>query len=183
MEDFNHPNRCRRNNTEGHKQSRRYLECIDDNFLAQVTEKPTRKGALLDLILTNKEGLVRDVKVEGSLGSSRICLEETCGIRPWREEEPKKAGHIQGSPPLSSGVVHPNKQEVRDAVRKAKAQLNLARDVKGDKKGFCKYLSGKRKTRKNVGSLLNGAGDLVTQDMEKAEVLEDPGNYRLVSLT
>lgn len=63
LEDFNHPSRCWRNNTEGHKQSRRYLECTEDNFLAQVTEKPTRKGALLDLVLTNKEGLVRDVKV------------------------------------------------------------------------------------------------------------------------
>jgi len=30
----------------------------------------TRKGALLDLILTNKEGLVEDAKVGGSLGGS-----------------------------------------------------------------------------------------------------------------
>lgn len=29
----------------------------------------------------------------------------------------------------------------------------------------------KEKTRKNVGTLLNEAGDLVTQDTEKAEVL------------
>ena len=29
-----------------------------------------RRGALLDLILTNKEGLVGDVKVKGSLGCS-----------------------------------------------------------------------------------------------------------------
>lgn len=61
--------------------SRRYLECID-KFLAQVTAKLTRKGALLDLVLTNKEGFVRDVKVKGSTGSSRICLEESCCIRP-----------------------------------------------------------------------------------------------------
>lgn len=71
----------------------------------------------------------------------------------------------------------------RDAVRKAKAQLSLARDVKGNKKGFYKYLSGKRKTRKNVGLLLKGSEDLVTQDVENAAVLEDPVNYRLVSLT
>jgi len=42
--------------------------------------------------------------------------------------------------------------------------------VKGNKKGFQKYINSKRKTRKNVGLLLNGAGDLVTKDMEKAEV-------------
>ena len=50
-------------------------------------------------------------------------------------------------------------------------ELNLARDVKDNKKGFCKYIGDKRKTRENVGPLLNEAGDLVTQDMEKAEVL------------
>ena len=33
-----------------------------------MTEKPKRRGALLDLILTNMEGLVGDVKVKGSLG-------------------------------------------------------------------------------------------------------------------
>ena len=36
----------------------------------QVVEEPTRKGALLDLVLTNKEGLVEDVKVGGRLGCS-----------------------------------------------------------------------------------------------------------------
>ena len=33
-------------------------------------EEPTRKGALLDIVLTNKEGLVEDVKVGGRLGCS-----------------------------------------------------------------------------------------------------------------
>jgi len=31
--DFNHPNICWRDNTASHKQSRRFLECIDDNYL------------------------------------------------------------------------------------------------------------------------------------------------------
>ena len=35
-----------------------------------MVEEPTRKGALLDLVLTNKEGLVEDVKVGGRLGCS-----------------------------------------------------------------------------------------------------------------
>ncbi|GAB0205246.1 hypothetical protein GRJ2_002990200 [Grus japonensis] len=50
--------------------SRKFLECIDDNFLLQVLKDPTRRGAMLDLILTNKEGLVGDVKLKGSLGCS-----------------------------------------------------------------------------------------------------------------
>ncbi|KAK4811992.1 hypothetical protein QYF61_022988 [Mycteria americana] len=48
-------------------------------------------------------------------------------------------------------------------------ELDLARDVKDNKKGFFKYIGDKRKARENVGLLLNKAGDLVTQDMEKAE--------------
>ncbi|KAK4807026.1 hypothetical protein QYF61_000355 [Mycteria americana] len=62
----------------------------------------------------------------------------------------------------------------RDQVRKAKALilLNLARDVKGNKKSY-RYIRDKRKTRENVGPLQKEMGDLVTQDMEKAEVLND----------
>ncbi|GAB0209094.1 mitochondrial enolase superfamily member 1 [Grus japonensis] len=63
----------------------------------------------------------------------------------------------------------------RDQVRKAKAmiELNLARDVKDNKKSFYRYVSDKRRMRENVGPLRNETGDLVTQDMEKAEVLND----------
>ncbi|GAB0207020.1 hypothetical protein GRJ2_003167600 [Grus japonensis] len=70
MGDFNHPDICWRDNTAEHKQSRKFLECVNDNFLLQVIEDPTRRGAMLDLILTNKEGLVGDVKLKGSLGCS-----------------------------------------------------------------------------------------------------------------
>ncbi|GAB0186779.1 mitochondrial enolase superfamily member 1 [Grus japonensis] len=63
----------------------------------------------------------------------------------------------------------------RDQVRKAKAlvEISLARDVKDNKKSFYRYASDKRRTRENVGPLRNEMGDLVTQDMEKAEVLKD----------
>ena len=49
--------------------------------------------------------------------------------------------------------------------------MNLARNVKGKKKGFYRYINSKRKTSENVGPLLNGAVDLVTNDTEKAKVL------------
>ncbi|GAB0189075.1 hypothetical protein GRJ2_001372800 [Grus japonensis] len=70
MGDFNNPDICWRDNTAGHKQSRRFLECIDDNFLLQVIEEPMRRGAILNLVLTNKEGLLGNVKLKGSLGCS-----------------------------------------------------------------------------------------------------------------
>ncbi|GAB0188890.1 eukaryotic translation initiation factor 4E [Grus japonensis] len=46
-------------------------------------------------------------------------------------------------------------------------------DVKDKKKSFYRYVSDKRRTRENVGPLRNETGDLVTQDVEKAEVLND----------
>lgn len=54
-------------------------------------------------------------------------------------------------------------QASRDEIREAKAQmeLNLARDIKDNKKGFCKNTSSKRKARENVDTLLNEAGDLI----------------------
>ncbi|GAB0180270.1 mitochondrial enolase superfamily member 1 [Grus japonensis] len=63
----------------------------------------------------------------------------------------------------------------REQVRKAKAltEINLARDVKDNKKSFYRYVSDKRRMRENVGPLRNETGDLVTQDMEKAEILND----------
>ncbi|PKU42382.1 rna-directed dna polymerase from mobile element jockey-like [Limosa lapponica baueri] len=64
-------------------------------------------------------------------------------------------------------------QQVWDAMRKPEAclELNLARTVKDNKKGFFKYTSSKRKTRENVGLLLNEVGALVTENAEKEELL------------
>lgn len=61
----------------------------------------------------------------------------------------------------------------RDVTRKAKAylELNQVREAKDNKKGFFKYVKSKRKTRDNVSSLLNEVGALVTEDTEKAELL------------
>lgn len=49
--------------------------------------------------------------------------------------------------------------EHAEAVTKAIAhmELNLARDV-NKQKDFCKYRSSKKKTRENVGPLLDGTG-------------------------
>lgn len=57
----------------------------------------------------------------------------------------------------------------RDGVRKARAhlELNLVTDVKGNRKDFYRYASSKRQ----CAFLLNGAGELVTKDMEKFDIL------------
>ncbi|KFV15150.1 hypothetical protein N340_13388, partial [Tauraco erythrolophus] len=63
----------------------------------------------------------------------------------------------------------------RDQVRKAKAliELNLARDIKGNKKNFYRYVSDKKRSRENVSTFRKETVDLATRDMEKAEVLND----------
>lgn len=60
-------------------------------------------------------------------------------------------------------------QESRYGVGKTKAhpESNLARDVKCSKRSFCRYISSNRKTKENVGPLLNGASTLVTKHAEK----------------
>ena len=61
----------------------------------------------------------------------------------------------------------------RDGIRKAKAlkELNLARDAKNNKTGF--YRCHKRKTRESVALLTNEDRELVTADVEKADVLNN----------
>ncbi|GAB0176076.1 hypothetical protein GRJ2_000072800 [Grus japonensis] len=254
MGDFNHPDIFWRDNTAGHKQSRRFLECIYDNFLLQVIEEPTRRGAMLDLILINKEELVGNVKLKGSLGCSDhemvefkilraarrvhsklttldfrkadFCLfRDLLGGVPWDKALERRGaqeswmgfkGHrfqaqerciptkrksdknTRRPAWMNKELLDKLKQKkeayrgwkqgqvaweeyretvraARDQVRKAKAliELNLARDVKDNKKSFYKYVSDKRKTRENMGPLQKETGDLVTQDMEKAEVLNE----------
>ena len=70
MGDFNFPDICWKYNTAQRKQSKRFLECMEDSFLTQLVRDPTRGGALLDLLFTNRDGLVGDVKVGDCLGQS-----------------------------------------------------------------------------------------------------------------
>ena len=63
--DFNFPDICWKYNTAERDQSRRFLECVADNFLTQLVSEPTREGALLGLLFVNREGLVDDVAVGG----------------------------------------------------------------------------------------------------------------------
>jgi len=70
MGDFNLPDICWKYNTAKRKYSRRFPECVEDNFLMQLVSEPTRRGNSLDLLFTNREGLVGDMVVRGHLGLS-----------------------------------------------------------------------------------------------------------------
>ncbi|XP_009985073.1 PREDICTED: cadherin-18-like, partial [Tauraco erythrolophus] len=68
MVDFNLPDVCWKYNTAERKQSKRFLECVEDNFLTQLVSEPTREQASLNLLFANREGLVGDVMVASCLG-------------------------------------------------------------------------------------------------------------------
>lgn len=46
-----------------------------------------------------------------------------------------------------------------------------------NKEPFYKYMDSKSKGRENVGLLLNGAGDLMTKELEKENVLSSPQSF------
>ncbi|CAM4571676.1 unnamed protein product [Caretta caretta] len=64
-------------------------------------------------------------------------------------------------------------QACRSEIRKGKShlELQLARDIKSNKKGFFRYVGNKKKVKESVGPLLNEGGNIVTEDVEKANVL------------
>ena len=74
--DFNHMDICWKDHTVSCKRSRRLLESIDDIFLYQVLDRLTRGEALLDILLTNAEEIIKGIKVRGSLGCSDHALVE-----------------------------------------------------------------------------------------------------------
>jgi len=89
MRVFEHPHNCWKNYTTEHKQSRRFLESVDENFFLQVIEEPTRTSALLDLILAKKEGLIEDVKTKDSLGYNDCEMMEFRILREWSKVKSK----------------------------------------------------------------------------------------------
>ncbi|KAF4795645.1 Neuromedin-B receptor [Turdus rufiventris] len=53
--DFNLPDVFWKHNTAKRKQHRKFLECVEDNFLTQLVNEPTREGILVDLLFVNPE--------------------------------------------------------------------------------------------------------------------------------
>ena len=66
--DFNLSDVCWKYNTAERKESRKFQECVEDNILRQLVSEPIRGGASLDLLFTDRAGLVEDVVVGGHLG-------------------------------------------------------------------------------------------------------------------
>lgn len=75
--DFNLPDICGKSNVVGCKQSRRFLECVGDNSLIEVVDRPVKGDTQLDLLLTATQGPAGDAVIIGMPGSSYHEIAET----------------------------------------------------------------------------------------------------------
>lgn len=76
--DCNHPDICWRNGTARHKQGRRLLASTDGNLLTRVVQEPEGRGVQLNLVPTNKEGLLGEVEAGSSPGGRYHGAVELC---------------------------------------------------------------------------------------------------------
>ncbi|KAJ7413016.1 hypothetical protein WISP_93575 [Willisornis vidua] len=157
--DFNHPDICWSDNTAQHTQSRKFLQVTEDNFLIQVVEEPTRKDQYIPMS-----------KKSGKMGQE-TCVDEQGGSSKTQAEERNLwvVDKVQAVWEDYRNII----MACRDATRKAKAHLefSLTTSIKDSKKGFYKYISSKRKTKENVGPLLNQMGVLVMEVTDNMELL------------
>lgn len=62
-----------------------FVNCLDDNFLLQLVDQPTRQNNYLDLLITSEEKLISNVMVEEPFGTSDhqiIRFVINCGFEP-----------------------------------------------------------------------------------------------------
>ena len=67
---FIFPDTCWKCNITHKKQPSKFLEHMEDKFLAQLARETSRGGALLDLLFTNRQGLAGGAKIRSYLGQS-----------------------------------------------------------------------------------------------------------------
>lgn len=81
-----------------HTQLRRLLRCVGDKVLMQAVEEPVRRGVLLVLVLTDKEGLVGTVGCSShEIMEFRILMEESrIATLDFRRDKPDLFKDLHG---------------------------------------------------------------------------------------
>ncbi|KAM4029730.1 uncharacterized protein ACNLHF_022386 [Anomaloglossus baeobatrachus] len=70
MGDFNYPDIQWDIESSGCAKSCKLLSTIQDNFLSQMIDEPTRRNSFLDLVLSNRPDIISDLQVREHLGTS-----------------------------------------------------------------------------------------------------------------
>ncbi|PKU43228.1 rna-directed dna polymerase from mobile element jockey-like [Limosa lapponica baueri] len=119
-----------------------------------------RRGPMLDPVLTNMEELVGNVKLKGSLGCSdhEMVDQGSKILRVARRVHSRLA---------TLGFSRADFGLLRICLAK------FLEGCQGQQERFYRYINDKKKIRGNVSSLQKEMRDPFTQDMEKAEVLDD----------
>ncbi|KAM6104739.1 LOW QUALITY PROTEIN: ankyrin repeat domain-containing protein 31 [Pterocles gutturalis] len=124
--DFSHPGICWRSSMVSCMQSRRLLECTEDNFLTQVLDSPSRGVAILDLVVTNTSELIGDIKIGGSLGCSDHALVEFTVLEDCGSGEEEGGGDSKNMLNTQSGKDTNLHQISLQTVESESACANLA---------------------------------------------------------
>ncbi|KAF7239500.1 RNA-directed DNA polymerase from mobile element jockey [Varanus komodoensis] len=102
MGDFSLPDISWETHSAVTARSRRFLEAIEGGFFTQRVREATREGNILDLVLTNREELIDEVRLRGALDASDhsiLCFEirglGTCSRSSTRSWDFKRANFGQ----------------------------------------------------------------------------------------
>lgn len=81
-----------------------FLNVLLDNFMCKLVYAPTRKNALLDLLITNNTDLTADMEIRDNLGNSdpRVVTFRENHIKRWQKGSARTLS--RGEP--ISGVPH-----------------------------------------------------------------------------
>ena len=82
---LDNPNISWKSSTASCRQSRRFLEYTNNNFLNQVTDTPAQGDAIFNLMVTNASELISDIKIGGSMHCSDHTLVEFTLLRDIRK--------------------------------------------------------------------------------------------------
>ena len=166
--DFNHPEIDWENETsiqnDNHKATIFLESVVRDNFLYQHVKSPTHYRAeqtptLIDLILTNEEGVVKNVVHSAPLGKSHH--------------------QVLSFDVRASAEIEEGNDEARNRARAVcrKAVKNyekaIAREAQHNPKAFYAYANSKMKTKEGVADLLDKEGKTNTNNKEKANILNN----------